>query len=146
MTSLSRSAQAKLAAEIQAAAPAKEWDQVPELKKWKEQVTLKGGEKKSLSFADMVLKYKDLKSEIEYRQGILDEIKTHLMAGMLMADETEVLCEGYPVQVITRKGSRKLVPEKLLEHGVSAATIAACTVEGEPSTFVQIGKPKKDKF
>jgi hypothetical protein len=143
MAQLSRTQTAKLAAEIAATAPAKEWDQVPELKKWKEQIMLKGGERKSMNFADLVTKYKDIDAEIKYREGILADIKTSLTAAMLLSGETEVVCENYPIQVIERRGNRRLIPEKLLEHGVSAQTIAACTVEGASSTFVQVGKPKK---
>ena len=145
MAQLSRTQTAKLAAEIAATAPAKEWDQVPELKKWKEQIMLKGGERKSMNFADLVTKYKDIDAEIKYREGILADIKTSLTAAMLLSGETEVVCENYPVQYVTRKGSRKIVPEKLLELGVSADTIAKATVIGEESNFVTIGKPKKDK-
>ena len=143
MSTLSRTAQAKLAAEIQANVPAKEWDQIPELRKWKEQITLKGGEKKSLSFREMVEKSLDLKAEIEYREAIRKEIQTHLEAAMLIADQTTVVCEGYPVNLVTRAGSRKIVPEKLLEQGVTADVIARATVIGSESIFVQIGKPRK---
>jgi hypothetical protein len=146
MTQLSRTAQAKLAAEIQAAAPAKEWDQIAELRKWKESITLKGGEKKSMNFRELVEKSLDLKSEIEYREKIRKEIQIALEAAMLIADEKVVVCEGYPVNLVTRAGSRKIVPEKLLELGVSADTIAKATVISDGSTFVQIGKPRVDKF
>ena len=145
MTSLSRTAQAKLAAEIQANLPAPEWDSVAELspKKWKEEIELKDG-KKRLTFGEMAELSIKLKSEIDYREKIQKEIKTHLMAGLLTADKEEVVYEGHAVQLVTRKGSRKIVPEKLLENGVSAAQIAAATEVGAESTFVQIGRPKKD--
>jgi len=110
MTQLSRTAQAKLAAEIAATAPAKEWDSVPELKKWREQIMLKNGERKSMSFDDLVLKYKDIDAEIKYREGILGEIKTSLTAAMLVSGETEVMCENYPVQYVTRKGRARSCP------------------------------------
>jgi hypothetical protein len=145
MSQLSRTQTAKLAAEIAASAPAKEWDSVPELKNWREQIMLKNGERKSMTFSDLVTKYKDIDAEIKYRKGILADIKTSLTAAMLLSGETEVVCENYPVQYITRKGSRKIVPEKLLELGVSADTIAKATVIGDESHFVTIGKPKKDK-
>jgi hypothetical protein len=144
MTQLSRSAQAKLAADIAASVPAKEWDQVPEIKKFREEVELKGG-KKRLSFGEMVNLSIDLKAEIEYRERIRKEIQTHIEAAMLLADETEVMWENYPVQLITRAGSRKIVPEKLLEQGVPADVIAKATVISAESTFAQIGKPKKDR-
>lgn len=143
MNSLSRTQQAKLAQEIEANRPIPEWDTIPELKKWKEPITLKNGEKKPMTFREMVEKSLDLKSEIEYREKIRKEIQITLEAGMLMAEQDSVMCEGYPVNYITRSGSRKIVAEKLLEHGVSAQVIAACTETSPESHFVQIGKPKK---
>jgi hypothetical protein len=144
MSSLSRTAQAKLAQEIQAAAPAPEWDSIPELKKWKETITLKGGDKKSLNFHELVSKSLDLKAEIEYREKVRKDIQIALEAAMLISEQTTVMCEGYPVNLVTRKGSLKLSKEKLLSNGVSPDVIAASMEVGEPATFVQIGKPKKE--
>lgn len=144
MSSLNRAATAKLAAEIQAAAPVPEWDTVDELKSWREPIKQIDGKERKMSFAAMVALDLDLKAEQEFRQRVRDQIKTALEAAMLYADTDKVVCEGYPVNLVTRKGSRKIVPEKLLENGVSAQIIAASTEVGAESRYVQIGKPKKD--
>lgn len=142
MTSLSRSAQAKLAAEIQAAAPTPEWDSIDTLKKWRERIKQKDGKERAMTFGEMVALDLDLKAEQEHRQRVRDEIKVALEAAMLLADVDKVVCEGYPVNYVTRKGSRKIVAEKLLENGVPASVIAASTEIGPESHYVQIGKKK----
>jgi hypothetical protein len=139
----SRAATARLALEIEANRPIPEWDSVPELKKWKETIALKNGEKKNLDFHDLVMKSLDLKAEIEYREKIRKDIQTALEAAMLLADMESVICDNYPVNYVTRAGSRKIIPEKLLENGVPATVIAACTETSKDSHFVQIGRPKK---
>jgi len=145
MTSLSRTAQAKLAEEIAANRPAPEWDSVPELspRKWKEPVALKDGEKR-LNFGEMAELSLKLKGEIEYREKVRKQIQLHLEAAMLIADLKEVMYEGHPVQYITRQGSRKLSDKKLMENGVTPDQIAASYEIGDPVSFVQIGKPKRD--
>lgn len=143
MASLSRAAQTKLAAEIAANAPTPEWDSIPELRKWKESITLKGGEKKTLTFDQLVTRYKDIDAEIKYRESIKDEIKTALEAAMLVSEQEKVLCEGYGVSLVTREGSKKISPEKLLAAGVGADTIAKCVEVGKSSTYVSI-KALKD--
>jgi hypothetical protein len=142
MTQLSKSAQTKLAAEIAANAPTPEWDSIPELKKWKETIALKGGEKKSMSFDQLVVKYKDIDAEIKYREGIKDAIKTALEAAMLMSEQEKVTCEGYGVSLVTREGNKKIVAEKLLANGVSPDVIAKSIEVGKSSTYVSI-RPEK---
>ena len=145
MTQLSRTAQAKLAAEIQANVPAPEWDAVLELtpKRFKEEVELKDG-KKRLTFGEMVELSLKLKSEIEYRERIRKELQLHLEAGMLLADKTQVMYENHPVNLVTRAGAKKLSDKRLLAVGVTPDQIAAGYEIGDPSTFVQIGKSRKD--
>jgi hypothetical protein len=142
---LSRSQQAKLASEIEANRPTPEWDSVSELKKWKHQMTIKG-EKKTLTFDQLVTKYKDLSAEIDFRKKIADEIKEAIEAAVLVSGEERVTCEGYAVTLVTRSGSRKIVPERLLELGVPASTIAAATEVGKESQYVSIKTAKEEKF
>lgn len=146
MTQLSsRTATARLAAEIEANRPIPEWDSVPELKKWREDITLKG-EKKKLSFDQMVAKYKDLDAEIKYREAIKKELKTAIESGMIMADIEKVACEGYRVQFIEKEGSKKIDANKLLENGVSADVIAKSTVTGSGSVYIDIRAIKEAKL
>ena len=145
MSSLNRAATAKLAAEIQAAAPVPEWDTVPELKKWREEITVKG-EKKKLTFDHMVTKYKDLSAEIDFRDKIRKELKTHIEAGLLYADVPKVLCEGYRVQIVEKEGSKKIEANRLLELGVTADTIAKATVQGKSSSYVDIRTVKEERY
>jgi len=144
--SLTKSQRTQLAAELAAAAPAPDWESVAELspKKFREEVDLKDG-KKRLNFGEMVELSLKLKSEIEYRERIRKDIQTHLAGGLLLADKTEVMYENYPVQYVTRSGSRKLSAEKLMANGVKPDTIAASYEIGEESSFVLIGKPKKER-
>ena len=144
--SLSRTATAKLAAEIEANRPVPEWDTVAELKRWREEITLKNGEKKKMSFDELVVKYKDVDAEIKYREGIKKEIKVAIEAGLLLADIEKVACEGYKIQVITKDGSRKVDSQKLLELGVSADTIAKATVQSAGSSYIDIRAMKEERY
>jgi hypothetical protein len=141
---MSRSAMATLAQEIESVRPAPEWDTVAELKSYRHEMVNKDGKKVKLGFEELVVKYKDIDAEIKFREAKKKDLKSAIEAAMVMAGEEEVECSGYPVQMITKKGSKRIVPEKLLEHGVSAMTIAQCTEIGESVQYVQIGKPRKD--
>jgi hypothetical protein len=141
----SRAATARLAAEIESNRPIPEWDSVPELKKWREDITLKG-EKKKLSFDQMVSKYKDIDAEIKYREAIKKELKSAIENGLIMADIEKVSCEGYRVQFIEKEGSKKIDANKLLEAGVSADVIAKATVQGAGSVYVDIRAIKESKL
>jgi hypothetical protein len=141
----SRAATARLAAEIEANRPIPEWDSVPELKKWREEITLKG-EKKKLTFDQMITKYKDVDAEIKYREAIKKELKTAIESGMIMADIDNCMCEGYKVAFIEKAGSKKIEANKLLELGVSADTIAKATVTGSPVVYVDIRQIKESKI
>ena len=148
MATLSRTAQAKLAAEIQSSLPSPEWDSIAELKKWKEKLTIKGKDE-TLTFDKMVAKYKDLDAEIKFREKAKETIKESIQAALLVAqaenDQLDnVLCEGYSVSLVTRQGSKKIVPEKLLEQGVSIQQITAATEIGPSSQYVSI-RAVKDK-
>lgn len=140
--SMSRAATAQLAKEIEAQRPTPEWDSIPELKKWKQKIKIKGKDE-LLTFDQMVCKYKDLDAEIEFRKEQMTAIKESIESAVLVSGEDKILCEGYRVNRITKQGSKKLSTEKLLEHGVSAMTIAACTEVGKEISYVQINKVKE---
>src|SRR5271166_2723835 len=126
MTQLSsRAAQSRLAvaaAEIEANRPVPEWDSIPELRKWQEEINIKG-EKKRLKFDQMVVRYKELSAEIEFRERIKKDIKLTIEAGLLLADVQKVSCEGYRVQVIEKEGSKRIDANKLMDLGVKADII-----------------------
>lgn len=143
-SSLSKSQAAKLAQEIEANKPIAEWDSVPELKKWREEVVYKNGDKKKLTFDEMVCEYKKLSAEVEYRQRIMKDIKVAVEAGLLVSGEDALSCEGYKIQRIEKQGQKKVDEYKLLEHGVSAKVIAECTVIGKSSSYVDIRRMKED--
>ena len=50
----------------------------------------------------------------------------------------KVSCEGYQVQLISKAGNKKIVPEKLVEQGVTVEQIARATEVGDPSQYVRI--------
>jgi len=141
---MNRAQIATLATEIEQSRPTPEWDSIGELKKFRTQIEIKGGEKKTVKFDDLVVLYKTLKAEVEFRENRLKDIREALETAMLLADEKQVVCEGYPVNYITKKGSRRIVAEKLLANGVSADTIAKSTEISADSSYVMVGKPKKD--
>ena len=144
-SSMNKSQAAKLAAEIEANRPAPEWDQVAELKKWKHPITLKD-KKITMGFDELVCKYKDLAAEIDFRKRIQDDIKEAIEAAVLVSGEEKVLCEGYNVSLVKRAGTRKIIPEKLLELGVKASIIAQATEIGKESQYVSIKQAKEEKF
>ena len=143
--SLSRVQQAKLAAEIEQSRPTPEWDSIPELKKWREKIRQKDNRDRTMSFDELVVRYKELKAEMDFREAQLKPIKTALSAAMLVSGEEKVVCEGYNVTLVTKSGSRKISAEKLLAAGVKADTIAACTEIGDESQYVMIKAAKEDR-
>lgn len=139
---LSASARAKLAAEIEQSRPITEWDSVPELKKWKEELIVKG-KKETFTFDELVVEYKKLGAEIDTREKLRKDIKQAVEAGLLVSGEDALSCEGYKIQRIEKQGSRKVDELKLLEHGVSAKVIADCVVIGRGAVYVDIRKMKE---
>jgi hypothetical protein len=142
---MTRAQTAALAEEIQQSLPTPEWDSVTELKKFRSPIELKGGEKKNLKFDELVVLYRTIKSEIDFREKRLKEIKEAVTAAMDVSGEEHVLCEGHPVDVIVKSGSKKISAEKLLSKGVSAFTIAECTLVSDEIRYVQIGKAKRER-
>ena len=141
---MNRAQLATLATEIEQSRPTPEWDSVPELKKFKQELTIKG-DKKRMSFDALVIKYKEISSEIDFREKIKAELKESIEAAMLLSDEKSVLAEGYKINLITKQGNKKISAERLLGAGVSADTIARCTEVGKESTYVSISKAKDDR-
>lgn len=144
MTSLSKAATAKLAQELEANKPAPDWASVPELKKWKQKVTVKGKEV-SMTFDEMVTAYKDIDAEIKFRDKSKVELKAAIEAAVMVSGEDRVECEGYHVIKIEKAGARKIDSQKLLELGVDAMTIVKATVVGKGSVYVDIRLAAKDK-
>lgn len=142
---MNRAQLATLANEIESARPVPEWDTVAELKKFTHSITAKDGAKKKLTFDQMVVAYKTYDAEVKFRTAKMADIKEGLEAAMLLADIDECQCEGYPVQRITKQGSRKISAERLLGAGVSSEVIARCTEIGPEVSYVQVGRPKKDR-
>jgi len=141
---MSRAALATLASEIEQSRPILEWDAVPELKKFRQEIKTKDGSKHKMAFSDIVIAYRNLDSEIKFREEKKAELREALEAAMALADEQQVLAEGYKVSLVTRAGSKKIVPEKLLGLGVSAMVIAQATEQGKESTFITVKRAKED--
>jgi hypothetical protein len=143
MHALNRTQQAQLAKEITANRPIPEWDSISDLKRFKQSVTLKGKDV-TMNFEDLVVKYKDIDQEIKYRQEIMKTLKESIEAAVLISGEEKILCSGYRVARVVKRGARKIVPERLLELGISADTIAKATEEGAESAYIEIRKAKED--
>lgn len=144
MMSLSKAATAKLAQEIEAQKPAPEWDQVPELRKWKQEVEVKG-KKRAMTFDQMVSEYKDIDAEIKFRETSKKNLKEAIESAVVVSGEDRIECQGYHVIKIEKAGARKIDSQKLLELGVDAMTIAKATVVGKSVVYVDIRAAAKDK-
>jgi len=133
----------KLAQEIKSnATPTPVWSNVEELVDMRHPITI-DGRKRQLTFAKAVELYKALDAEIEQKEAIKRELKKAIEAAMLMSGEQQVACEDYKVTMITKSGTKKIVPEKLLELGVDAMVIAKATEVGKETTYAQITKNKE---
>jgi hypothetical protein len=106
------------------------WDSVKELKQ--------------LHFDKLVERRTLLKSEIEFREAKVKDLDEEILAALAVGGVEKVEWEDRNVQIVTKRGASRVVPEKLLEHGVAADTIADCTVQGNEYSYLMIGKPKKD--
>lgn len=107
-----------------------EWSRFPELKE--------------LSFGQLCEKRQILHDEITFRESRQKALDEQIEAALAVAGVEKVVWEDRPVQIVHKSGSAKLVPEKLLEAGVPASTIAACTTVGAGYSYLLIGKPKKE--
>jgi hypothetical protein len=141
---MNRAQMATLASEIEQSRPIPEWDAVPELKRFKQEIAGKDGSKKKLTFDALVVAYKSLDQEIKFREGKKAELKESIEAAMLVCGEEKVLAEGYRIALITKQGSKKISAEKLLTNGVSADVIAKSMDVGKESTYVDIRRAKED--
>jgi hypothetical protein len=106
------------------------WNRYPELK--------------DLDFGRLCEQRQILHDEIAFRETRKKALDEQIEAALAVAGVEKVVWEDRPVQIVHKSGSAKLVPEKLLEHGVPADTIAACTTVGAGYSYLLIGKPKKE--
>ena len=139
---MNRTQMATLATEIEQSLPAPEWDAVPELKKFKHEIVGKDGTKKKLTFDAMVVEYKRISAEIDFRERLKVSLKEGIEAALLVSGEEKVLAEGYRVQMVHKAGSKKISAEKLLTNGVSADVIARSMEIGKETSYVSISKAK----
>lgn len=139
---MTRAQMAQLANEIEQSRPTPEWDSVPELKKFRQEIG-SDKNKKKMSFDQLVVAYKEISAEIEFRKTRQSEIKESIEAAMLIGGEEKVLAEGYRVALITKQGAKKISAEKLLSNGVDAETIAKSMEMGKESTYIDIRKAKE---
>lgn len=143
-SSLSAAERIKLARELEQSRPLAEWDSIPALRKWKEEIVVRG-KKEKYSYNELVIEYKKLGAEIDIREALRKELKSAIETGLLLSEEEALACEGYKIQRIEKQGSKKVDEMKLLEHGVSAKVIADCTVQGKSSVYVDIRKMKEQE-
>ena len=91
-----------------------------------------------LDYGQCVDLYKTLDREIKERQTRMDELKLVLQAALMVSGQKKVKAGDHFCQMVEKAGSRKIVAEKLLAHGVSAQTIAESTEISKGSTYMQI--------
>jgi hypothetical protein len=141
---MNRAQLATLANEIESVRPTPEWDSVPELKRFKQEISMKDGSKKKFGFDQLIVRYKELSSEIDFRDKLKSEIKEAVEAALMISGEDKILAEGYRVSLVHKAGSNKISAEKLLTNGVSADVIAKSMDVGKESTYVDIRRAKED--
>jgi hypothetical protein len=142
------SEQAKLAAEYESSAnnAVTDWATVPELVDFEYALDTHsdtvGKSVKVLHFDDLVAEYSRLKEEIEFRKEKQDELKAALEAAVLMGGKEKVSCGGYRLAIISKVGSKKIMPEKLIAQGVSVETIVNATVVSAGSQYLDCRRIK----
>jgi hypothetical protein len=99
-------------------------------------------ELKQLGFGDLVEKRTRIKDEIDFRKKKMDELDQEIAAALMVAGTEKVTWEDRPVQIVHSRSGSKIVPEKLLEYGVSASVIRDSTVPGKEYQYVLVGKEK----
>jgi uroporphyrinogen-III synthase len=98
---------------------------------------------RKLDFGELCEKRQRLADEIKFREEKKKELDEEITAALAVAGVEKCAWEGRNVQIVHKAGSRRIVAEKLLENGVPADVIADSTVEGNPSSYLLIGKPKE---
>ena len=88
----------------------------------------------------------EIKEYEEAKKEISDKLKEMLVAAGEESVAVDVDGVGFTVALQIRKGSKKVVPEKLLELGVEASVIAQATVQEKDSEpFVTVREVKEKK-
>lgn len=136
--------QQQLAREIeqQAAQNAVDWATVPELIEFRNTFTDSAGKPVTLDFGNIVEEYGMLQAQADAIKAKQDELRQAVQVAILLAGRDRVDCAGQRINRIEKKGARKIVAEKLLAHGVSADTIAACTDVGQSVSYIEIRRIK----
>jgi hypothetical protein len=99
-------------------------------------------ELRKLDFGELCERRQKLDDEIKFRTEKKKELDEEISAALALAGVEKVQWEDRPIQIVHKEGGSKLVPERLLEHGVPADVIAECTGKGKPSSYLLFGKPK----
>jgi hypothetical protein len=134
----------KIAADYENAKPVPVWSDLDDLTDTRVEVVVEG-KKKSLNFEKAVELYKELDGKVEVLEKLKKEIKDGLQPALLVAGVEKVMAAGRPVTLVTKKGSKKIVVEKLMEQGVSPIVIAKATEIGKDSQYLMIGKAKGER-
>ena len=140
---------ADIAAEItqSVAAEAVEWALVPELVEYTTAIPTPqySAEHDGVILADrgytfdaLVDEHASIKAEIEKLDARTKTLREAIQAGLMLAGKDKVLCHGQRAALVTKAGSKKIVPEKLVKLGVSPEVIAEATVIGAPSTYLEV--------
>lgn len=103
------------------------------------------GELRDLDFDKLVEKRTRLMDEIRFREEKRRELDEQIMAALAVSGVDKVTWEDRPVQIVNSRGASKIVPEKLLMHGVSADVIADSTEPGKEYSYLLVGKVSTGK-
>lgn len=96
-------------------------------------------------FDRLVEEYRALSEMIRLNEQEKKELSEKLMSYFADSEAKTVMSGGLRVTLAQNPGRSTLSKEKLIEAGVSALTIQACTVEGKPYQYILVSEPKAKK-
>jgi hypothetical protein len=147
------SQRAELAAEItkNVEATAVEWAGVPELLEFTTTIPTPqySAEHEKVIMVDhiytfdaLVDEYAQIKADMEKLDVRTKLLREAMQTGLMLSGKDKVLCHGPRAAIVTKAGSKKIVPEKLVKLGVSPEVIAEATEIGKPSTYFEVREVK----
>ena len=99
--------------------------------------------RRAVAFDRLVEEYRALSEMIRLNEEEKKQLSEKLMSYLADSEAKTVMSGELRVTLAQNPGRSTLSKEKLLEAGVSAQTIAACTVAGKPYSYVLVSEAKK---
>jgi hypothetical protein len=87
----------------------------------------------------------DLTQERDFIEERIKQIDTDIKDAYEAAGVKKTLWGTLPITLCNGRSASRISKTKLVEAGVDADVIAACTESGTPYTYIRIGKDKKEE-